>query len=54
MSEVRDQTHILMDTSWVCYLWVTKETPFIDSFILYVIPHYAKNMSKISINFVID
>ena len=27
LREARDQTHILMDTSWVCYRWATKGTP---------------------------
>ena len=27
LSEARDGTHILMDTSWVCYCWATTETP---------------------------
>ena len=27
LSKARDQTHILMDTSWVCYCWVTTGTP---------------------------
>ena len=26
LNEARDQTHILMDTSWVCYHWTTKGT----------------------------
>ena len=26
-SEARDQTYILMDTSWVCYHWATTGTP---------------------------
>ena len=27
MSEARDQTHILMDTNQVCYLWAMIATP---------------------------
>ena len=32
MSEARDQTHILMGTSWICFHWATMGTPI---FILY-------------------
>ena len=28
LSRARDGTHILMDTSWVCYCWATIGTPF--------------------------
>ena len=28
LSEARDQTHVLMDTSWVCYHWTMTGTPF--------------------------
>ena len=27
LSKARDQTHILMDTSWVCYCWATTGAP---------------------------
>ena len=27
LSEARDGTHILMDTSWACYFWALKGTP---------------------------
>ena len=33
LREARDQTHVLMDTSWVCYHWVTMGTPKTTFFI---------------------
>ena len=32
LSEARDGTNILMDTSWVCYHWAMMETPYISKF----------------------
>ena len=32
LSKVRDWTHILMDTSWVCYCWGTTRTPVFTVF----------------------
>ena len=32
LSEARDQTHIHMDTSWVCYCWAIAGTPEIEIF----------------------
>ena len=31
LSEARDQTHILMVTSQICFLWATTGTPFLSS-----------------------
>ena len=28
-SEAKDWTHILMDTSWICFCWATKGTPLL-------------------------
>ena len=36
VSEARDQTWVLMDTSWVCYRWATIETP-IPLFVIFKI-----------------
>ena len=42
LSRVRDQTHILTDTSQVCYPWATMGTPFCSVF--------WKNLRRININ----
>ena len=38
LSKARDQTCILMDTSWVCYHWATAGTPYFS----YLITEYVR------------
>jgi len=35
LSQARDWTHVLLDTSWVCYCWTTTETPDYNFLILF-------------------
>ena len=43
LSEARDQTHILMDTSWICYCWARMGTPgrlyLLTTLIHFTTPH---------------
>ena len=38
LSKARDQTHILMDTSWVCYHWATWELiyTYLNHYVVYL------------------
>ena len=38
LSETRDQTHILMDTSQINFQWTTVGTPFAVLFYLFLFP----------------
>ena len=40
LSGAKDQTHILMDTSWVCYHWATTGTPSWSFLLVCVLPFH--------------
>ena len=51
LSEARDRTHILMDTSWVCFHWAIMGTPLF--FLCFILNFGVKDLNVVRGSFVL-